>query len=208
MRTLANMSRAILSAAVFAFAGWALLSILPSAQATTLEQLTLEQMARLSTAIVRAKIGSARADVRGGDVYTTHTLKVLETWKRDVSGRAKAVAEVSTPGGVAEGLRQVVEGAPDLREGDEYVIFLWTSRSGLTQVIGLSQGLFRVQADPSGKTLLATRTSAAERILDASGRPAVNQAFSMKLWDFKARVLGEISRNSGTPNQQIAAKVK
>ena len=37
-----------------------------------------------------------------------------------------------------------------LKIGDEYVFFVWTSRSGLAQIIGLSQGLFNVLPDGKG----------------------------------------------------------
>ena len=55
----------------------------------------------------------------------------------------------SRTGGVAGGIRQSVSGAPELKPGQEYVLFLWTSRSGLTQVIGLSQGLFQLSEEGS-----------------------------------------------------------
>ena len=44
----------------------------------------------------------------------------------------------------------MVAGAPTLRAGREYVLFLWTSRSGLTQLMGMSQGLFSVERTTAG----------------------------------------------------------
>jgi len=124
--------------------------------------------------------------LRGMEIYTAHTLEVLDTWKRDPSQRP--LREVLIPGGVAGGLRQVVEGAPSLKSGQEYIIFLWTSRSGITQVIGLSQGLFRVERDFKSRAMVM-QVSTGERMLDASGVPALDRAVSMKLAELKTKVI-------------------
>ncbi len=39
--------------------------------------------------------------------------------------------------------------------GQDYVFFLWTSKSGLTQVIGLSQGLFNVTTNAQGQVTVS-----------------------------------------------------
>lgn len=95
------------------------------------------------------------------------------------------------PGGVVDGIRQSVSGAPDLKPGQEYVLFLWTSRSGLTQVIGLSQGLFKVSEESSeGGTgaALVQRPAASELMLNKSGLPVDDRAVSMQLQDLRSRV--------------------
>ena len=73
------------------------------------------------------------------------------------------------PGGVVNGIRQSVTGAPELKPGQEYVLFLWTSRSGLTQVIGLSQGLFKVSEE--GSEGGSGRGGSAARRLRAHAQP-------------------------------------
>ena len=64
--------------------------------------------------------------------------------------------------------------------GQEYVVFLWTSRSGLTQVIGLSQGLFLVKPDANGNPMMI-RPAASETMLDKNGHVIQDQPFSMSL---------------------------
>jgi len=152
--------------------------------ASTLVQLTLPEMAQKSTAVVRARVGAGTGVLRGSDVYTVYKLDPVEVWKSPASG---APREVAVPGGVAGGLRQPVDGAPALVEGREYVLFLWTSKSGLTQVIGLSQGLFDVRAAESGIPAV-WRAPASERMLDSEGRPVRDEAVSMKLTELKAQV--------------------
>ena len=78
------------------------------------------------------------------------------------------------------------------------VMFLWTGRNGVTQLIGLSQGLFDVRDTPASETHPATsaaarmvmvwRSPASERMLDRAGRPVQDQGVSMKLTDLKAQV--------------------
>jgi hypothetical protein len=154
------------------------------AGATTLQQLGLGEMAQKSTAIARVRVMHANTAVRGGDVYTVYQFETLETLKAPGGGR---IQEVAVPGGAAGGIRQVVEGAPLLKAGEEYVIFLWTSRSGWTQIIGLSQGLFAVEHGAGGETRV-TRAGAGEQMLDAAGRPVRDQALAMPWAELKAQV--------------------
>ena len=154
------------------------------APGTTLERLPLDEMARKSTAIVRATVVGTSGILRGADVYTLYQIEIVENWK----GAGKPhLEQVAVPGGAAGGLRQMVPGAPSLHLGEEYVMFLWTSRSGLTQLIGLTQGLFNVQRSGTGDAA-AMRAAAAELMLDASGHAVKDEAVSMKLSDLKARV--------------------
>jgi len=158
--------------------------VVASLSATTLQQLTFDDMIQKSTAIVRARVTGSQSSARGADIYTHFRLQVLETWKS--SGRA--TTEVAVPGGVAGGIRQIVTGAPELKPGQEYVLFLWTGRSGLTQVIGLSQGLFKVSEESSGGAV-AQRPPATEPMLDPSGSPVEDRAVRIQLQDLRARVL-------------------
>jgi hypothetical protein len=149
--------------------------ILSQAGATTLQQLSMDDMIRKSTAIVRAKVVDSRAAFRGQDIYTYYKLQVLE----GLTSGAQQL-EVAVPGGSAKGMRQMVPGAPTLNVGSEYVIFLWTSRSGLTQVIGLSQGLFTVSKNAAGDTMLV-RPAATELMLDKSGHEVQDEPVSLHL---------------------------
>lgn len=172
----------------------AVLGVLP-AGATTLEKLSLPEMAQKSTAVVRAKVVGSVGVLRGSDVYTVYKLEPIEVWKSPASG---VPTEVAVPGGVAGGLRQPVDGAPSLLEGHEYVLFLWSSKTGSkwTQLIGLSQGLFDVRdADGSGRQVY--RAPASERMLDAQGRPAADEAVSMKLADLKTQVSRALAAQIG-----------
>ncbi len=154
------------------------------ASATTLQQLSTDAMIQQSTAIVRAKVTGSNTAFVGKDIYTYYQLQVTQSLK---SSSALNQIQVAVPGGMARGLRQMVAGAPTLTNGQDYVIFLWTSRSGLTQIIGLSQGLFSVVPDSNGNPMLV-RPAAAALMLNQSGQPVASQPVSMSL----SALLGEI----------------
>ena len=169
------------------------------ALATILQRLTLDEMARKATSIVHVRVSGSNEVVRGGDVFTVYMFETLETLK---SG--PGVREVAVPGGVAGGMRQVVAGAPTLRAGGEYILFLWTSRSGLTQLMGMSQGLFIVEHTMAGDGL-ASRAASGEQMLDAAGRAVRDEPLSMPLTELKAKVSKAlaVSMMAGAPAAQV-----
>jgi hypothetical protein len=99
------------------------------------------------------------------------------------------------PGGATAGIRQEVAGAPALATGGEYVIFLWTSNSGLTQVIGLSQGLFSVVQDSNGNAVLV-RSALTATTVNKSGQVQNPAAVTVSLTGLK----NEIQKVSGAVN--------
>jgi hypothetical protein len=161
----------------------ALLATVVTAWATTLVQLSTDQMIQQSTAIVRAKVVGSSAGFVGRDIYTYYQLQVTENLK----GSSSSQVQVAVPGGVARGLRQMVPGAPSLTNGQEYVVFLWTSKAGLTLVIGLSQGLFATTTDASGNPVLV-RPAAVSQMLNASGQPVTDQPISMSLSALRSEI--------------------
>jgi hypothetical protein len=144
-------------------------------------------MIQQSSGIVRAKVSGSYSAVRGSDIYTYYKLQVLESFK------GASAADIAVPGGAAGGHRQVVAGAPELKAGQEYVLFYWTSKSGLTQLIGLSQGLFSERAGVPGDPLLV-RPAAAETMLDKNGNAIQDQPLSLRLSDLRARVRNVLSK--------------
>jgi hypothetical protein len=158
-------------------------------RATTLEHLSLSEMAQKSTSIVRARVAGSHSANRDGAIYTYFQLQVLETWKASGTTISQSATEVAVPGGVADGIRQIATGVPDLKVGQEYVLFLWTSRSGLTQVMGLSQGRFHVFDG------IAQRPPASELMLDRSGHPVDDSGVNLHLDDLCAQVRRALRQN-------------
>jgi len=151
---------------------------------STLEQLSLDEMIDKSTEIVRGRILSSRTAMRGPVIYTYAEVQVIERWKGPSADRV----EVALPGGAYRRLQQSFSGTPSLRQDTEYVLFLWTGKNGVTQVIGLSQGVFNVRTNQQGE-LVVERGASQEVMLDsANGKPVQDQAVSMRLADLQGRV--------------------
>jgi hypothetical protein len=156
-------------------------------QGATLERLSLADMTAKSTAIVRGTVTGSKAFASGPIIYTHYAIQVTESYK----GGPQDGQDVAVPGGSANRLQQTFPGAPQLKAGEEYVLFLWTGPSGLTQIIGLTQGLFTLSTTPSGTT--ATRPPAPEMMLDpATGQQVKDQAMSIKLGDLRSRIGGAL----------------
>ncbi len=155
----------------------------------TLQQLSLDDMIAQSTAIVRGKVSGSYAAARGPLIYTYYTVQVSETLK----GAPQTSVTVAVPGGTANHLRQTVPGAPEFHGGDEFVFFLWTGKSGLTQVIGLTQGLFKLSPGQASDPV-ATRTASGELMLDrSSGRPVKDRTLVMNLSELRSRIAAALA---------------
>ena len=157
------------------------------ASATTLLQLSLPQMTKDSTAIVRGTVAQIAVQPRGNDLYTHYKIQVAETWK----GAGVSTVDVAIPGGVYKNVRETVPGAPSLSAGQDYVLFLWTSKSGLTTITGLSQGLFPIVRAANGQ-LTISRPVASTVTLDATGHTVAGTAVQMSLIEFRAAVAAAV----------------
>jgi hypothetical protein len=94
-------------------------------------------------------------------------------------------------------LVQNFPGAPQLAVGQEYVLFLWTGKSGLTQIIGFSQGVFDLKTLSLNSAVTAVRPAANEPMLGPDGSPAKPESIEMSVSQLRARVvkaLGAVSK--------------
>ena len=161
--------------------------------AATLERLSLDDMITKSTAIVRGKVLNSYTATSGPMIYTHYRIQTSETLK----GAARGVVEIQLPGGVANNLRQRFAGVPQFRDGDEYVFFLWTGKTGTTQVLGLTQGLFSVapggSADP-----VTTRLASHEAMLErGTGKQVKDRMLTMRLSDLRGRINSTLASAQG-----------
>jgi hypothetical protein len=159
-----------------------LLSGLAVLHAATLERLTIEQMAQQATSVVRGKVGEARAARFGALVYTLHRFEAQEQWK----GAPIAGLEVAVPGGTYQDVTYSFGGTPELEAGEEYLLFLWTGPSGRTQIVGLSQGVFRVLRRADG--VVVTRTEAEDSQFAGEDGADRSQALETTLEQLAAQV--------------------
>jgi hypothetical protein len=166
---------------------------LNSLPGSTLQRLSLNDMVTKSTMIVRGTVQPATSAVmRGSLIYTHYQLSVTTAFK----GAPGASVDVAVPGGMLNGTRQMVAGAPTLAAGQDYVLFLWTSKSGLTQVIGLSQGLFNVSTNAQGQ-LIVSRGAAASPMLNSSGQFVTDTNLQMTLAQLASAIQAALFGGSG-----------
>ena len=142
--------------------------------AVTLEKMAVEDMILKSTEIVRGTVVSSSPVKRGSIHYSQLTVRVSERFK----GAENSHVVVSIPGGTIDGRRQSFPGAPELRLGGEYIFFLWTGKSGVTQVVGLSQGVLDLRRDAQGN-VTAARAAIDANLFDEGGRPAAAAAIEI-----------------------------
>ena len=168
----------------------------------TLERLSLDDMIVKSTEIVRGRVTSVSSARRGALIVTQIRVAVSERWK----GPEASSVDVFLHGGTFQGLRQTFSGTPELREGSEYVFFLWAGKSGNRQIIGLSQGVLDIQPTPSksagtGVELMAHR-AAIEGMLDGATQQEVHDAgLSISLESLRARI-GRVLGGGGNLEKQ------
>src|ERR1700682_1707602 len=86
-----------------------LAALLAPIHASTLQQLTLDEMIAKSTMIVRARVQQTTfAGFQGHMIWTHYTVQVSETLK----GLASRQLDVVVPGGTTGGIQQSYSGAP------------------------------------------------------------------------------------------------
>ncbi len=80
-----------------------------------------------------------------------------------------------------------------MKAGDEYVFFIWTSKSGLPQIIGLTQGLLSVNIGAMGKRT-ASRAPTAETMIDpVTHKVAIDQGAKYDYDDLKAIIASKLN---------------
>ena len=149
----------------------------------------MDDMISKSSAIVRGKVATSWAAYSGRNIFTHYTIQVSERFK----GTGGNSVEIVVPGGVINNLRQSFPGTPALAPGDEDVFFLWTSRAGLTQVLGLTQGLFQL-ASGGAQDPVATRSATRELMLErGTGRPVKDQTLVMHLSELRSQIASTLA---------------
>ena len=122
-----------------------LAALVPPVSATVLLPGDLGDIARAASAIVRGTVVDVRSEWADNRrrVETIVTVRVSESLKGEMGG----LVRVKVPGGVLGRYRSITIGAPSFRLGEEVVLFLGAEPPALPYVIGLGQGVFRVQRD-------------------------------------------------------------
>jgi hypothetical protein len=154
--------------AVLALAALGLLTT-SLASATTVEKMSLRDLAKKSDAIVLARVEdeTARYDANK-EIYTYVTLRVLEPVK---GPKADAVITIRQLGGTVGDVASIVPGTPSFRQGEEVVVFLTKNdAAGYPWVMGLQQGKYNVSADEKGRKSVRNELDGGLTLLSPNGK--------------------------------------
>ena len=116
------------------------------------------EMVTASQTIVQGRI----VDVRSYETAGRRTIESLVTVQvvDAIKGQPGTTAYFKLPGGQVGRYRRVMVGAPQFTPGDEVVLFLKGSAPAVPMPFGLTQGVYRVSRDVSGRALVMPAVSA------------------------------------------------
>ena len=137
-----------------------------AASATTLSRLKLEDLAQESTAVARMRCLGASSQWDRGEIWTETRFEVLQTEK----GALPGIVTVRLLGGQVGHVHSHVDEVPLFRTGEEVYLFLWAHEGEPYQVLGWSQGTFRIARNPQSGLEMVTQDSASASIFDPHAR--------------------------------------
>lgn len=200
-------------AATLAFAGIALLGV-NLANATTVQKMTVRDLAKKSETIVLARVEdeSARQEAGSKEIYTYITLRVLDGVKGSkANGNSKKPTAdefitIRQLGGTVGNLISVVPGMPTFQKGEEVVVFLSAKdQAGYPWVMGLQQGKYTVTTDSDGfkqvRNDVDGLSTVDENGLRLDAKPAAEQPLASFLDGIKTQldVEGKVRVDEVTP---------
>jgi hypothetical protein len=113
--------------------------------ATTLIPADVGTLARDAGAIVRGRVIETAAQWTG-DRRAIETVVTIET-EASLKGSLGASVQFIVPGGVLGRYRRIFVGAPQFSVGQHVIVFLGWRGPSFPYLLGLGQGVFRVEAD-------------------------------------------------------------
>jgi len=166
-----------------------------AADATTLQRMTLDELAAAAPAVARVRVVSGESRIEGGRIWTFTQMDVVESFK----GALPARITVRLLGGHVPGLVSKVEGIPRFSPGEETILFLQPSRAGGWTVVSWVQGTFRIDTSRRKGAEQVTQDTAAVVVFDPATRKfETGGVRQMPLADFKVRLLRAIIRSEGS----------
>jgi len=105
---------------------------------TTLQVLPFQGLVEKSHLIIRGTVISSTGSMKDSHIWTRYRIRVKET----VKGPHQEEVEFLQPGGKMGKYQTFVSGAAEFSTGEEFCFFLWQSKNGNYQILGLEQGHF------------------------------------------------------------------
>jgi hypothetical protein len=132
----------------------AILGVHHALEATLLVPAEFREVVSEATLIVRGTVTDVRSFVVSGNAIDTVATVAIAT---RLKGEADGFVGVRVPGGEVGRTRYVMAGAPTFRVGQHAVFFLKRASDASWRPIGLTQGVYRVQAEAgTGRAVIQT----------------------------------------------------
>ena len=136
------------------------------ASATTLSRLKLDDLAQESTAVARLRCLGTKSLWDHGEIWTEAKFEVIQREKGNLPG----IVTVRLLGGTVGHLHSHVDEVPVFRAGEDLYLFLWSRSGGPYEVLGWSQGTFRIARNSRSGLEVVTQDSAAAPVFDPQTR--------------------------------------
>jgi hypothetical protein len=163
-------------------------------QATTLMRMSLAQMARTATVIVRARCVSNAALWDEGEVWTRTTFDVEESWSGAPGSPRIAVRLL---GGSLGSITSRVSGIPRFQPGEDTVLFLEPSRNGDLSIVSWQQGTFRIRQNAAiGEEIVVQDTASVSTYDPVTRRFEAAGIRAMALADFRSQVVAVLGASA------------
>ena len=143
-------------------------SFIVRAEATSLRLLDLPTMVQSAKRVVHARASATRVywDEQRRGIFTDTDFEVLE----EAKGKGPARLTVTMLGGRIDPIEMRTEGTPEFEIGEEVLLMTTPRPDGRQNIVGFSQGVFRVHRNPlSGERFVTVAGSVED---PGTGQPA------------------------------------
>ena len=123
------------------------------ARATVLVPASLEELTRDARVIARGQVVAVEGRWTD-DRRTIETLVTLEA-ESYMKGQMGTIVQFRVPGGTLGRYRNIVIGAPQFSVGQRVVVFLGAIGPQVPFILGLNQGVYRVNVTDTGEVLVS-----------------------------------------------------
>ena len=162
-----------------------------AAHATTLVHMRFQDLVGYSSAIARVRCVGSDVRMEDGEIWTDTRFHVIEREK----GYLPTQIVVRQPGGKFRNVNSHVEGAPEFRPGEEVYLFLWGKPGRQFNVVGWTQGTFRIHRDPHSGMESVTQDSAEIPVFDPQSQAFTKTGVkNLRIDVFRERVRRELLR--------------
>ncbi len=166
--------------------------------ATTLERMSLQQLARRADVVARVTCLASASQWERGQIWTRTEFEVAETFK----GLLPRYVSVRLPGGRVGHLAATIQGVPRFAPGEQAILFLARTPADEFTVLSWMQGSFRIARDPRTAQEKITQESSGMAVFDPAARKFRDAGTRrMPLEEFRRRLVAilEQQRDGGQP---------